>query len=285
MNQLDSALYDVRHYIKNEELAAAFDGMATLIREANQFNIEAMCAVGDVEENELDIGELGYDDYEIVTGTYVDADGVEYTYEELDERKERVQGIIDDLEYRISENQFAGSREPRLEKMKEYLQQLEDAEYEEDEIYWNTVWNYRGSVDTDLAQRLGFGVIKLNHDIPGTRYYEGDEFMFLQGCGMDLSPEHVAYQALEFGYVEPGYVSKFRQPDYFTHVVGQEIFNEVCKELGITECVQTAQEEAERRMAEFNERIDAISEARQNGELDPLLAGLAAISAYAKSQE
>ncbi len=275
MRELDRIFADVLALTKKEVVQKAILDIQAIVEEENRFNLQAQIKLGQLDEEELEVGELEcWEDYEIITGSYTVEDGEEFTSDERDERMEELRKQIDKLE----------EKEKDTAELEAELEQLEDAEFEYDEIYWNTVFRYRGKVNVELAQRLDFGVLELMRPIPGTDYDEGDQFMFLQGCGMDLSPKYAAYQALEFGCVD-GFAHKFREPGYFKSVVGEEIFGEVCEALGITECIETAEEDAKRRMEEFDDQIKAIGEARDSGKMDQTLAGVAAMMAFAKSQE
>lgn len=56
--------------------------------------------------------------------------------------------------------------------------------------------------------------------------YDGEFYLALGGCGMDLSPKLDAYQALTDGTIPKG--SQFiEQPDYAKYVVGEETYNKV----------------------------------------------------------
>lgn len=56
--------------------------------------------------------------------------------------------------------------------------------------------------------------------------YDGEPYLALGGCGMDLSPRLDAYQALTDGTI-PASSQFIRQPDYAKYVVGEKIFEEV----------------------------------------------------------
>ncbi len=151
-----------------------------------------------------------------------------------------------------------------------------DTEFEE--VYWNTVWFYR-NIDKDVATRLGLGVGTVTES-DHTR--EDDEFLFLQGCGMNLEPLLVAYEALVYGYCSPEHVRQFREPDYFKHVVGEDVFKEVCQTLGISECMETAEAESKQRMADFDASIKRLTQARKEG-VDETLIQIGALAAYAQT--
>jgi len=265
---LEWKIHELKQFTEKEEIRQAIDEIGQLLLEENQFNLEANIEVGNVYEKELDITDMGWgEDYEVITGGYI-VDGEEYTEDErqerIDELEEEFQNL-EDKKLRLHGRAYE-LVDDKQTRVNNELQEFEDAEWEYDEIYWNTVWNYnRGYVDHEIARRLGFGILETKN---------GNEYMFLQGCGMDLSPKHAAYQALKFGYIDQSYVRKFRQPNYFKNVVGKKVFEEVCKKLGITHCIDTAIEEQERRMKEFDKKLEKIKKLREK---DPVLAQIAGL--------
>jgi len=276
MSALEDEIYKLKSFTKKKEIKEVIEKIGELLQEENQFNIEAQINVGYVDENEINVSDMTWgEDYEVVTGSY-NIDGEEFTEDERQERIDELEEEFQNLEdkkmrlhgraYELVDN--------KQTRVNDELQELENAEYEYDEIYWNTVWNYYGEVNTELAQRLRFGVLELR---------DGTEYMFLQGCGMDLSPLLYAYQALEFGRIEEDAVRKFRDPKYFKHVVGEEIFKEVCERLGISHCIDTAIGEQERRMKEFNNKLEALQKFREEGG-DEDIVKMGAIAAFLQTQ-
>ena len=274
MGQLEWKIHELKRFTKSEDIKKAIDEIGTILLEENQFNLEANIDTGDIDANDINIGDMQWgEDYEVVTGSYV-VDGEEYTEDErqerIDELKEEFQNLEDKkLNLHGRAYELVDNKQTRVN---DELQEFEDAEYEYDEIMWNTVWNYDGYVDYDIARRLGFGILEMRN---------GTEYMFLQGCGMDLSPMHVAYQALIFGYIDPSYVRKFRDPKYFRYVVGEEVFKEVCERLGITHCIETANEDQERRMKEFDEKLEHLKKLR---DIDPMMGQISALALMAQIQ-
>jgi|TARA_Y100000034_G_scaffold131097_1_gene191066 hypothetical protein len=280
MGQLEWKIHALKQFTKNEEVKKAIDEIGAILLKENEFNLEANIDVGEVYEEELNISDMSYmDDYEITSGCF-NVDGEEYDEDEKDEEIERLTEEKEKLEPRFNElSELEDERELTDEEQDEYddldteisdletkIEEFEDAEWEYDEIMWNTVWNYNGYVDTGIARQLGFGILE-------TR--DGTEYMFLQGCGMDLSPKHVAYQALKFGHVEECRVNKFRDINYFEYVVGKETSKEVYEALGITKCIETAIEEQKRRMKEFDDKINRLAELRKK---EPVVAQMGALA-------
>ena len=267
MGQLKDKIYDLKHFTKSEEVKNAIDEVGALLLEENQFTLEANIETGNIEANEINIGEMTWgEDYEVISGSYV-VDGEEYTEDErqdrIDELEEEFQNL-EDKKLRLHGRAYE-LVDDKQTRMNDELQEFEDAEFEYDEIMWNTVWNYGGYIDHEIARRLGFGILEMR---------DGTEYIFLQGCGMDLSPMHVAYQALRFGYIDSGYVGKFRDVNYFKYVVGKEIFKEVCETLGIAHCIETAIEDQKQRMKEFDEKIEHLKKLR---DVDPMLGQISAL--------
>lgn len=306
MNAIEWAAIDLHSYAHSNTTRELVDSLTRLLCEENATNIVAQIPRCRTEEETLNVSDLSWgEDFEIVTGNYRLPDGEELTEAERDEEIEKVadrlcdiHGEMERLEAQhdpdVAMPQNRAGVEARQEALTEEEGQLEDrerelenAEYEEDEIHWNTVYRFDGRVNTDLAQRLGFGVLRLNRDLAGPSlesYAVGDEFMFLQGCGMDLSPQFAAYMALEDGALTDEYARKLREPDYFRNVVGEDVFQEVVQRLGVAHLVDIAEEESKCRMEEFDASIASIQKARDEGGMDSALAGLAAMSAFCKSQ-
>ena len=273
MGQLKDKIYDLKRFTKSEEVKKAIDEIGALLLEENQFNLEANIETGDIDSNEINIGEMTWgDDYEVTSGSYV-VDGEEYTEDErqdgIDELEEEFQNL-EDKKSRLHGRAYE-LVDDKQRRVNDELEEFEDAEFEYDEIMWNTVWNYGGYIDHEIARRLGFGILEMR---------DGTEYMFLQGCGMDLSPMHVAYQALKFGYIDSGYVRKFRDVNYFKYVVGEEVFKEVCEVLGITHCIETAIEDQKQRMKEFDEKIEHLKKLR---DVDPVLGHISALVLMAQT--
>lgn len=116
-------------------------------------------------------------------------------------------------------------------KIDELIDELEEIP---DEILWNTAWNFNDDyVSIDRAKRCGLAVIidsKTNK-----------RYLALTSCGSDMSPKLVAYKALQFGFVDETDLHHFDTQgarEYFEHVVGKELAEEVYKKIGIYESVQ-----------------------------------------------
>jgi len=276
LGQLEDKIRRLRRFTNNEEIKKAIDEIGAILLEENQFNLEANIETGDIDANEINIGEMTWgEDYEVTSGSYI-VDGEEYTEDErqerIDELEEEFQNL-EDKKLRLHGRAYE-LVDDKQTRVNDELQEFENAEWETDEIMWNTVWNYRGYVDRNIAMRLGFGILELK---------DGTEYIFLQGCGMDLSPKLVAYEALNFGYIRPKYVDKFRDSNYFKYVVGEEIFKRVCEKLGISQCIDTAIREQERRMKKFDKKLEALRKFREEGG-DGDMVKMGAIMAFFQTQ-
>ena len=280
MQRLLKAIDELRDFAKHPALKAAIDELAPILIEANRNNLEALINVGCIDENERNICDMRHGEgYDIVTGTYKTKNGDEYTegaraakIEELEIQIEELEGKLDGLRGAAKD-----SVEEKLEKVREEKDELDSADFEYDECMWNTVWRYNDSdPDHEIAKRLGLGVLHTNDD--------DNEWLFLTGCGMNLSPLIVAYKALVYGSVAEDDVRQFREPKYFKYVVGDAVFKEVCQKLGIESTIEDAQTKADKRMDDFNNSLDAITKARGEGKLDSTIAGFAAMAAFAKSE-
>lgn len=170
-----------------------------------------------------------------------------------------------------------------VQQVEEYQYELRQAERgkrdsEYEEVYWNDVWFY-SDIDEDVASLLGLGVGTVTQD---DHARENEKFIFLQGCGMDLSPLLAAYEALVYGAVQPCHVKCFREPRYAKDVMGQDIFDQVVEKLGIAHCMPAAEDAAKARMDEFNKSMDRLSAARRAG-ADEMLVQMGAVMAFCKS--
>jgi hypothetical protein len=246
--KLERIKWQMLGYISDENLKKQFNEIYEQVVEANKHDVTAFVPIGRFEVNKTNIGDLEYiEDYEITTGWYKDKNGNEYENE--DEYKQSKEEEADKLfeQYSVEEtdnNEWIIRNEKgeivedslddeeeandKLEELKqEWLDEnTEDLEFEYDEVYWNIVINFNGSIDEEVAKKVGLGVLHNNVD--------DEDYLFLQTCGMDMSPKYMAYQALAYGYIDEEYVSMFRPSslEYTEYVVGSS-WNEVIKKLGI----------------------------------------------------
>jgi len=291
MNKITNAVNVLQRFTENENLRSVLDEVRELLLEENQTNIEALCPVGSFDIEERDISDLEYAfDYEVVTGSYC-VDGTNYSEDARDTIMDRLDALFDkidshisDLEARLPENEEdekydkIQGRIEEWENTRDRIQaewdDFDDADYEPDEVMWNIVFGY-SCINTELAQRLGLAVVDI----------QGDEFLALTGCGMDLSPLFIAYEALEYGYVSEHYARKlYRETDYCRHVMGEKVFNEVMEKLGVSHIVEAAVEKNNQRMKEFDEAMNALAKARDAGQ-DKNITALQAVSVFLKFRD
>lgn len=151
-----------------------------------------------------------------------------------------------------------------LEERKEGLERDRD-EPEYDEVYWNTMWRpFNEDINEKIAKRFGLGILTF---LKGA--HEGESFMFLQGCGMDLTPKIMAYIALEHKTIDPEHVhflARRQDRGYAEHVIGRDGLLEVADALEIREAMvlalkQDAIEEKKRRAVEEKRRRAAEKKA------------------------
>jgi len=173
---------------------------------------EVDCKLIKKDSNEL-VGNEG-NDYELAEEQFEDL-----TLDELSEMyPEHYPYLIERINDAIEEADY-WDLEP-------YLSELFGIDYPEEELNelealgcW-TVYFKPAIWDEDIAWECGLFPF----------YYEGEGYLALGGCGMDLSPRLDAYQALVDGSIPSG--SNFiRQPDYAKYVVGEKLFNKVMEKI------------------------------------------------------
>lgn len=252
--KLEDIKYSMSRFIESEELRKKFDDIYEEVVEQNKRNnnFEAFIPVNRIREERRNISELSYGEhYTVLTGSHKDSEGELWSSE--DEYKQHMQEkatkifelytVIEDangtfkihdeeghlVEDGFDEEEDADDRV--LELKEEWLDEnVEDLDFEYDEIYWNTVINYYGEVKQDIAEEVGLGVLQMENE-------DEEEYLFLLGCGMDLTPKFVAYQALAYGQIDEEYVSTFRDLAYTKYVMGEEIFQKVITKLGVADMV------------------------------------------------
>lgn len=258
LNSLENA---VLHFTAKAPVQAAIKKIFEKLRRENAYNLEALIPTRNIEIETLqyDPDWVYGDDYEILTGDFpeiTDPDGQLHCDMHSSDDKEALAEIWEgkleenagDLQSEQDVLSAAEARRDRadpdpvldelvddaqkvvekLEKrekaIKDFLWELDRLEIEYDEVYWNTMWSMWGDEpDVALCQELGLGVLER----------DGDHWIFLRGCGMDLSPKLIAYRAIKYQAVTESDVHKFRDYDYFQHVVGKKMFSRVVAALGV----------------------------------------------------
>ena len=127
-------------------------------------------------------------------------------------------------------------------------------------------------------------------DISGLVFFEiqGFTFVSLTTCGMNMTP------SLEYAYfmfsdldVSKNYIKQriFRQPSYFSYVIGREDFKKLCGKLGITERkIQLAEKRVSQRLNKFKESLNNLSKLRDEGKITQTEAGLLGLMTYFKHE-
>lgn len=260
--KLERTMWDFTSFIKDSELRNKFDEIYQQVVEENKGNVIAFLPVGNINVETLDISNFDWvEDYEINSGTRKDEEGnefdteTEYTehlkrkaneefkswkiVEKKDDNKETIHVLLDadDNEYTWNYSEGESLQELKDQKQEWIDEQpeFENLELEYHEIYWNTVWQYNGEVDREIADKVGLGYLEMNNS--------GDEYIFLLGCGMDLAPKLIAYQALAYGCIDAEWLSYFESSklEYTKYVMGSRVWKEVIEKLGIESYLTDAQ--------------------------------------------
>lgn len=298
MTAIENALQGLRQFATSDETRAMLDRLGKILTEQNKFNIEAVVRISDHLEHEVKYYSLSdhqyCEEWEVLTGYYQtdhgELDEDERTAEmcELQESIDKFDNDIAELEDKIEDvghlgktlSMMKGTLSDMVEKrevLSEVYTDWDDAEFIYDEVLMNYFHRYCERVDHDAAKKAGLAVVSIMDD-------DGDfeDWLGLCGCGMDLSAKFMEYCAHAHGCIDSRDASKLRDTKYVKYVVGD--FDKFCDILGITECVQTAQEDADSRMEEFNKSITSLGKARDSGEIDGFMAGILGMSAFCKAR-
>lgn len=93
------------------------------------------------------------------------------------------------------------------------------------EIYWNEFYRYNDlDIDLDIANEIGLPVIELKN---------GDTYVSISGCGMDLSFQIMEYQALAFGRIEEKFATKDKL-EWAKMNMSEERYKNMLKHLGVS---------------------------------------------------
>jgi hypothetical protein len=320
---VDNAVWHLKSFSDNDKIKTALDNVHKVILAECKAkgNYEAFIPVGRIEEvtaqlPDEDSGLLYGEDWEIITGRLTSPNGneIECEYDNYEDTKndaiekavERLDGIDAELQLLEQESDdadtelHAATKVKDIKAAKDWIKDIEEkvdaleatkteaedqlheaknAEFETDEVMWNTLYQYNGDVNHMAALQCGLSIVRFNKG-----EHDGEEFLGLAGCGMDLSPKFVCYQALAHGYVSEDFAGKIRSlgPQYFRSVVGASVFKEATDRLGITEFMDATEKELKARMAKFDKQIKAIGKMKKTGKVDKLVADMAAISALAQ---
>ena len=123
--------------------------------------------------------------------------------------EEMIYNEIDDMDFKALEDYLESLF--GISCSEEYFDEIETL------AYWTTYFKpcYENE---DIAWKVGLFPFR----------FDGDFYLALGGCGMDLSPKLDAYQALTDNTI-PSFSQFIRQPDYAKYVVGSKVFEEVMK--------------------------------------------------------
>lgn len=255
--KLERVKWQMLNYIESDELKKQFNSLFEKVVQENENNLEAFIPIARFDVERANISNMEYiHDYEVLTGLFEDSSGETWSSEDVykqskddeaerifeqytvaeDENDENKFNIVDENGEAIGEV-FEDEDEAyeRIKELKdEWLDEnVEDLEFREDEVLWNTVYRFNNNVDKHIAEKVGLGVLEITNQ---DRDDFGDEYLFLQTVGMDMTPKFIAYQALSTGYIDEEYLSYFRSHmlDYTKSVIGgEELFKEVVRKLGI----------------------------------------------------
>lgn len=97
----------------------------------------------------------------------------------------------------------------------DYIDEIENTVTFEALAYWTTYFQ-PDHKDIQIAIKCGLTPF----------YYDGEFFLTLGGCGMDLSPKLDSYIALTNGYIPEG-STFFRDKKYFKYVTSEKIMKEI----------------------------------------------------------
>ncbi|MBD2201752.1 hypothetical protein H6G33_10375 [Calothrix sp. FACHB-1219] len=220
---LDREYYSLREYAQTEYSRELLEEIYKLLKKENETNILARLPIYNYERDiwDIDWEEINYDELNIISGWYVTTSGDYLTEEDRDNRIEELRDKID----------YLGEDSEEILQLESLIEEIENAEWEPDEVYWNVVWRYNNrEPDLDIAMSIGLGVLE----------YKDEGWIFLTGCGMDLSPKLAAYGILKYRGVSEEDTRHFRNKnsiDYFKHIVGEIIFNKVVDILNIKDLI------------------------------------------------
>lgn len=229
MNKISKSVYALEEVYRKAGLELPFDTekMIDELTEKSYENnaIENLVKIYNEEESILDISDYEYiEDYEVLT--YVRVDDKYNEFRDEDEYKEYIEDkVSDEFEnYTIVEDKDEdgdeifnlitdegviydtfNSEEDAVDELEELKEEFmdefadwDDLDYQYDEIYYNYVYQPSCGVDVDSAQNAGLGVLELN----------GEKYLFLKGCGMDMSYQFVKYYAYAEKALPMKYVDK-----------------------------------------------------------------------------
>lgn len=250
MNKIEGTFFDMRQLAKQtgmtpEEIEAKFSVELEKDMKEKSYKkglIENLVNYNYNRCDYLDVGELTtFSDYSITTCTRTH-EGEEFISEEeygryvdfkLELATKSLRVTNDDDEYFLMKDGEAlschGSQEDaqeaydeELESIKEEYPEFDELEVVYDEVAFNTVYGY-DSIDEDIAQKCGLGVLKLN---------DGSKYLFLTGCGMDMSYQLMRYEALAHKSLSYQYLDS-NKLGWMKQMLSDKDYNDALKALGV----------------------------------------------------
>jgi len=199
-----------RHHINKEYVVTDIEG-DSVWGQHDTLN-EALEYVQRLGESEFEEG-VAIKPFFTVVDDCGDIQGTDTGHETQDDAEDELQEMADeDAEEKVSE----------LEKVQA-------------EVMINYVRRYNGYVNQELAEKCGLNVITV-YD----KDYDGEQFIAFNGAGMDMTPQLVAYKALEHKAVAQSDIHHFVTKggrEYFQSLVGELVATEVYQVLGIWEAI------------------------------------------------
>lgn len=223
---IDAAFYAYRFMLPTEEQRQQLSELHGQI-DRQSLSAEFLVPVGEIDLNVRNYSTWPSDGYElgyVYRNTHTE--GELCTYEGVLEAVKELEECCKEAEEQ--------DKEELNDQISGWLSALECPAY--DEVMYNYVWRPREELDEQLARSLQFGLLYIVQDFP--ECYEGEVYMGLQGCGMNLEPRIVAYCALRYQVVNRSwtrYFSNASEWGYFEYVVGKNTAGKVLEALGVPE--------------------------------------------------
>ena len=261
MSRISDSLWILKQYkvMSKEELQDLENKMKLQAYKENNF--EDLVNIHEYLDFEtIDLGDLEYGyDYEILTGCHKTENGEyvsdEEEFQEIWDREfeyyksefeiEAVKNVVNNngdkkIEYKITDcyGEVIGysdieeeAEEYINEKATDYTNELvgecfEDLEFEYDEIWCNFVGRFdEYDINIENAEAAGMGVVELRN---------GDTYLVLGGCGMDMSFQYMHYLILTYKHLTPRFANN-SSIKWLRQMVGDERFIELMVMCGLDE--------------------------------------------------
>lgn len=229
--KLRSLIYEVRSFLPDpysDETSELLKPLVTALCDHNEFSMSANLCTAHFEFDSIYLPDYNAgEDYEpggSWRNDYLD----EWCHdsEELEDKKSEAQDLVWKLEEEVAAidatlesltdeekddtDEYAKwadaleVAEAKRDEAQMVLDDWEDAEWQEDELMWNTAWSEHGRINEHLARSLGLDTLTFISEAK-----EGDQYFSLGGIGMDMSPKLAAYVILDHGFCPSEYASHF----------------------------------------------------------------------------